>query len=375
LAQVGTIKIDPLSVSSYRINQANQVVTATFEWSKVCEAAQDNNSDCTKSFNTTLNIGFNKDCLDTSFNDGSIRLNLRYRYIGNAPAQSFGCDLVKPYEAFCFFNAFPGDQKVFITNGSSSSLNRLKTGDQMNSILGLSSGPDPSSLSYRAVRIFYAQSSSFSGITLKSPSKELPLNASGALSENRIDGLTNALPYAFLSASVDEAGNVVFFSDPLVPGSVMSPNPTPTGETQGAIPEEVYGLLGGRSCFIATIAFGSQDAYPVMLLRLFRDEFLLKFDLGRGFTQWYYQRSPYWAVRLGSHPHWVALIKLALVPAVIGLAVIDQTMLIFGLSFFQASVALLSPLVLILGSSFMLLARKASKKASKLRASPKQGAI
>jgi hypothetical protein len=49
---------------------------------------------------------------------------------------------------------------------------------------------------------------------------------------------------------------------------------------------------GGSSCYVATMAYGSQDAKQVVLLRQFRDRFLTKFNLGRAFITWYYKNSP-----------------------------------------------------------------------------------
>lgn len=49
---------------------------------------------------------------------------------------------------------------------------------------------------------------------------------------------------------------------------------------------------GGSSCYVATMAYGSQDAKQVVLLRQFRDRFLTKFVLGRAFITWYYKNSP-----------------------------------------------------------------------------------
>lgn len=45
-------------------------------------------------------------------------------------------------------------------------------------------------------------------------------------------------------------------------------------------------------CFIATAAFGSKFTWPVVLLRHFRDDFLLKNSLGQAFVNFYYHNSP-----------------------------------------------------------------------------------
>jgi hypothetical protein len=45
-------------------------------------------------------------------------------------------------------------------------------------------------------------------------------------------------------------------------------------------------------CYIATMVYGSYDAYEVLMLRNFRDRFLLKYDLGKKFVKIYYMYSP-----------------------------------------------------------------------------------
>jgi hypothetical protein len=77
---------------------------------------------------------------------------------------------------------------------------------------------------------------------------------------------------------------------------------------------EVQGFLNSSKCFIATAAFRSMDAAPVAMLREFRDEVLLRFDLGRGFVNWYYSWSPPAAEWLIDHPGFRYPVLLALVP-------------------------------------------------------------
>jgi len=54
-------------------------------------------------------------------------------------------------------------------------------------------------------------------------------------------------------------------------------------------------------CFIATAAFGSQDAFEVEFLRNFRDEVLLLNPLGRVFVKVYYYISPPIANLISKH--------------------------------------------------------------------------
>jgi len=49
---------------------------------------------------------------------------------------------------------------------------------------------------------------------------------------------------------------------------------------------------GGGGCFIATAAFGSEMHPKVWKLRLFRDQWLAQYSIGRLFIQFYYTVSP-----------------------------------------------------------------------------------
>lgn len=46
------------------------------------------------------------------------------------------------------------------------------------------------------------------------------------------------------------------------------------------------------SCYIATMAYGDNNAPEVITLRSFRDKYLVKNNLGRRFIRWYYKHSP-----------------------------------------------------------------------------------
>ncbi len=73
---------------------------------------------------------------------------------------------------------------------------------------------------------------------------------------------------------------------------------------------------GGGGCFIATAAFGSAMEPKVLLLRAFRDRYLLQFSAGRGFVTWYYQVSPAAAAKIQNSPALRLLTRGALWPLV-----------------------------------------------------------
>ncbi len=85
------------------------------------------------------------------------------------------------------------------------------------------------------------------------------------------------------------------------------PGPGPTADSGGG---------GGGGCFIATAAYGSALEPQVVLLREFRDRYLVTHTLGQAFVLWYYHVSPPIAetVRLSSTLR--GLVRVALWPAV-----------------------------------------------------------
>ncbi len=101
------------------------------------------------------------------------------------------------------------------------------------------------------------------------------------------------------------AGVVLDPGAPAVPGPV-APAPVPDDTGPG----------GGGRCFIATAAFGSYLDPYVVILRKFRDVFLLTSSPGRSFVEWYYRVSPSIADRIGRSESLRACVRAVLVPVV-----------------------------------------------------------
>lgn len=58
---------------------------------------------------------------------------------------------------------------------------------------------------------------------------------------------------------------------------------------------EAYGIVSPKGiggCFIATVCYGNYDALEVLVLRQYRDEKLLKSNIGKMFVRFYYFVSP-----------------------------------------------------------------------------------
>jgi len=73
---------------------------------------------------------------------------------------------------------------------------------------------------------------------------------------------------------------------------------------------------GGGGCFIATAAYGSYMEKHVMVLREFRDHFLLTNPMGKAFVDLYYTYSPPVADFITSHDNLRVVVRWSLIPLV-----------------------------------------------------------
>lgn len=71
-----------------------------------------------------------------------------------------------------------------------------------------------------------------------------------------------------------------------------------------------------KSCFIATAAYGSDMAQEVVLLRNWRDSFLLKKRVGKNFVSFYYNVSPHISEMVSKSELLKRLVRLGLTPII-----------------------------------------------------------
>lgn len=292
---------------------ANTNVFVKIAWGAICaEAGMPNcfstlNNDT--AFSAEIKIGISAENGGSTFSSEG-RFTVKFRFVDTSvpfnATSGQGVKFADPVgvgaattcldanEGYCYFTSFPGDEKVYIKN-----LTRPSTGPGGNS-----------GIRWKAVRVYYALSTGTPGdLTPADSYKDLKVVNKDLITSDveprMVDGLANDQTYMFAIASVDEAENVNFFSDPVN-----------LGIQQTAMPGEVVGLLDDKSCFIATAAFGSsQDPY-VFILRKFRDRFLKTNSLGASFVDFYYEHSPVIADFIAKHDTLRAVVRVILWPLI-----------------------------------------------------------
>ncbi len=129
----------------------------------------------------------------------------------------------------------------------------------------------------------------------------------GDLTSLMVSGLQNGTEYRFAVSAL--AQPVYHFSitvrdntqnaneSAFSPESTLAIGPLAEGAQSNeltAIPDDTtpYPDLSDRGCFVATAAFGVNWSTEVLVLRDFRDRFLITNPPGRAFVRWYYRHGP-----------------------------------------------------------------------------------
>ncbi len=114
-----------------------------------------------------------------------------------------------------------------------------------------------------------------------------------------ISGLQAGATYYMAVTAYDDSRDESGFSNEIVYAASPESGPSP-----------------GSRCFIATAAFGSPMAPEVVLLRSFRDSYLLTNGPGRMFVEFYYWISPPIADFISHDEHLKQITRMALAPVI-----------------------------------------------------------
>ena len=140
-----------------------------------------------------------------------------------------------------------------------------------------------------------------------------------------ITGLTEGITYYFAVTAYDATHTESSFSNE-VPYTVATdcaanviPHNLSSDTAGGADPTTGSGGGGSGACFIATAAYGSYLHPHVMVLRNFRDAYLLTNRPGSAFVKFYYRHSPPMADFIRSHGVFKIIVRALLTPLVYSL--------------------------------------------------------
>jgi hypothetical protein len=326
----------PVNDEASTILAVNTTLYASIPWSSLCEK-MGSNSSCSVdlSGSKAVKVGIDSNADDeldevVSFQVhivGNTMVASTFTYHSNCgTGQATGSN-----EGFCYFKLHKGDGKAYIEDETAPESYNLTPVTGAN---------------YKYVRFYYDEgdincaAANFAAITPLSPSFDLTTSADGTtyyLDERKLTGLDNGIRYYFRMANVDVAGNIYYFSS-ATGDTGFTGTPFLNCTDHSVVPEEVIGLLDGKSdfsCFIATAAYGTSMARELEILREFRDRFLKTNAVGRAFVNWYYVWSPKVANWLRKKTVLRAVVRGALWPVVM-LAKFSLWSGIFGIVLFMS---------------------------------------
>jgi hypothetical protein len=179
--------------------------------------------------------------------------------------------------------------------------------------------PNETNIQFSKVRVLNSKSG-FKDITPASPHADLVISGN-SVSPKTVPLDNDGNLYYFKLALIDQANNVGFYTsdeDQLPPTYPPCTNGLQKSCDWTAVPGEVVGILAKNpTCFVATAAYGSWLEPEVLILRRFRNRFLLPNKWGHAFVQYYYAHSPKYAAYIAQNPTLRALTRVALTPFIL----------------------------------------------------------
>lgn len=267
--------------------------TYTTTWGRICSALNCAvvAGSCNRCLNgRALNLGVASET-DDSIVDSSKSTSIQFKLEHAAVTTLTECAPESPGESGvgpCYFSLFPGDGKLYMDD------------------LTYGSGfPESGRVGFEGFNVYYSEfdfgadpADSLASLTPNSTGEAITVT-SATDNDKKILGLVNDTNYCAIAASKSKAGNINNF----YPTALMiGPPATVNLDRFCQMPQEVFGVLDGKKCFIATAAFGSELDEHVNRFRDFRDQFLIKSRLGKELTMTYYKFSPTFAGWMDSFP-------------------------------------------------------------------------
>lgn len=266
-----------------------QSYTVSTSWGRICQMyGCANCRACTGEIPNSLAVGVDSDEngeIDASGASSTFSLKIHDSDIAYPREDCKGSDSGPSGSGVCSFDLFPGDGKLYLDK-----------------LAYLSGFPTSSTIGYSGIDVFYTLADdtnvagSLASIRNDSFGEFYPITDEDD-KDFQVLGLENDSKYCVILGARSKAGNITnFFPHPTADGW-LAPNGT-FCET----PQEVFGVLDGKKCFIATAAFGSELDSQVERFREFRNHFLKKTHWGKNLTMFYYQHSPKLAEWLNANP-------------------------------------------------------------------------
>lgn len=124
----------------------------------------------------------------------------------------------------------------------------------------------------------------------------------GNVTEYTVTGLDSNTKYYFVATAYDIYTIESDYSNEVSTTTGAAPTPASSSSSSG--------------CFIATAAYGSDMAQEVIVLKKFRDDYLLKTSAGKKFVKFYYEISPPIASFIKNSKLLKTTVRIALTPIV-----------------------------------------------------------